>query len=474
MKVTCELKPLALISCFVLLASFFLVPILHKTTFYNYAFTGDSLIKALSRKADQNDLKCMENDINDKTCPFSQTSDDSIPTESFGIVVFQHHWTAGLNEKVMPRILKKETGIETDLTSPKEAGFAITKAKELASQGKRKQAKKLFEHALSLKPKSIVALNSYGEFLEDEDVVKADLLFQRTLSYQPGHKTAIANRQRTAPLVAQHDKLIFDELDSKKAELYKFSAHHPTLRSYMKESYYHHVFHTVALEGNKLTLEEMRYIIDHRAGLQGKSLNEHNEVLGLSEALQFVNNTLLLKNEVTVQDIKNLHKRVMGRNDPVIAGEFRSSQVFVGNHIPPDPLEVEELMLEFERWLNSDSSQQLHPVERAALAHYRFVFIHPFLDGNGRTGRLLMNLILMKEGIPPVSIQVRDRWTYYQTLTQANEGDVRPFVRFVATCTRQTLDDYLLVARLPRMRVEDKNRKIFQVDEKEGLDGEYG
>ena len=166
MKVTCELKPLALISCFVLLASFFLVPILHKTTFYNYAFTGDSLSIALSRKADQNDLKCMENDINDKTCPFSQTSDDSIPTESFGIVVFQHHWTAGLDEKVMPRILKKETGIETDLTSPKEAGFAITKAKELASQGKRKQAKKLFEHALSLKPKSIVALNSYGEFLE--------------------------------------------------------------------------------------------------------------------------------------------------------------------------------------------------------------------------------------------------------------------------------------------------------------------
>ena len=73
-----------------------------------------------------------------------------------------------------------------------------------------------------------------------------------------------------------------------------------------------------------------------------------------------------------------------------------------------------------------------------------------------------------------MSIQVGDRWTYYQTLTQANEGDVRPFVRFVAACTRQTLDDYLLVARLPRMRVEDKNRKIFQVDEKEGSDGGYG
>ena len=82
-----------------------------------------------------------------------------------------------------------------------------------------------------------------------------------------------------------------------------------------------------------------------------------------------------------------------------------------------------------------------------------------------------MNLILMKEGIPPVSIQVGDRWQYYQTLNQANEGDVRPFVRFVATCTRQTLDDYLMVARLPRMRVEDKNKKIFQVGGEKVLEG---
>ena len=165
MKVTCELKPLTLICCLVLLASLFLVPILHKTTFNNYAFFGDLSITS-NRKTDENDLKCMENDRTDNTCPFNQNSDDSIPAESFGIVVFQHHWTTGLNEKVIPQILKRENRIETDLTSPKEAGFAIAKAKELASQGKRKQAKKLFEHALSLKPKSIVALNSYGEFLE--------------------------------------------------------------------------------------------------------------------------------------------------------------------------------------------------------------------------------------------------------------------------------------------------------------------
>ena len=119
-------------------------------------------------------------------------------------------------------------------------------------------------------------------------------------------------------------------------------------------------------------------------------------------------------------------------------------------------------MSEFEEWINSESALQLHPVEHAALAHYRFVFIHPFIDGNGRTGRLLMNLILMKQGIPPVNIQTKDRWIYYQTLTQANEGDIRPFVRFIARCTKQTLDDYLLVAKLPKLSVEDKHRSIFQ------------
>ena len=163
MKVTCEIKPLVLVSCLLLLASLILVPIFHKTTSNKYNFIDESFSKTLKRKSDQDDLKCMENDRSIKTCPLDQ---NSLPTESFGIVVFQHHWSTKLNEKVLPEILKKEKTAENDLTSFKEASFAISKAKELASQGKRKLAKKLFEHALSLKPKSIVALNSYGEFLE--------------------------------------------------------------------------------------------------------------------------------------------------------------------------------------------------------------------------------------------------------------------------------------------------------------------
>lgn len=100
-------------------------------------------------------------------------------------------------------------------------------------------------------------------------------------------------------------------------------------------------------------------------------------------------------------------------------------------------------MTEFVEWLNNDGTLRIHPVELAALAHYKFVIIHPFVDGNGRTARLLMNLILMQAGFPPVVIPVEDRLRYYETLKLANEGDLRPFIRLIASCTEKTLDNYL-------------------------------
>lgn len=122
---------------------------------------------------------------------------------------------------------------------------------------------------------------------------------------------------------------------------------------------------------------------------------------------------------------------------------FRRTQVYVGNHIPPGPRELPTLMSNFEEWLNSEQAHELHPVKMAAIAHYKLVHIHPFTDGNGRTSRLLMNTILMKYGYPPVVIQKQQRLQYYNYLQMANEGDIRPFIRFIAECTEKTLDLYL-------------------------------
>ena len=97
----------------------------------------------------------------------------------------------------------------------------------------------------------------------------------------------------------------------------------------------------------------------------------------------------------------------------------------------------------FVDWLNSIPTMSIHPVRLSALAHYKLVHIHPFVDGNGRTSRLLMNLVLMQAGFPPVIIRRADRDIYYNHLVTANEGDIRPFIRFIAHCTEKTLDAYL-------------------------------
>ena len=133
----------------------------------------------------------------------------------------------------------------------------------------------------------------------------------------------------------------------------------------------------------------------------------------------------------------------MGHVDPTEGGYMRRTQVYIGDHVPPPPSEVQVLMDEFVLWLNSPHAMQLHPIKYAALAHYKLVYIHPFVDGNGRTSRLLLNYILMQAGFPPVIIRKEDRVMYYQVLETGNEGDIRPFVRFIADCSDRTLDFYL-------------------------------
>ncbi|CAK8686450.1 unnamed protein product [Clavelina lepadiformis] len=379
------------------------------------------------------------------------------PTQNFGIVVALETIDGPeLSHELTTAVTQAKKSAE-DSALLEEARICMKRAVEFSEHGNRKLAYKLFKHALALNPKFSEALNEFGQFLEEENVVQADMLYQRAVSYDPSHTTALENRRRTEPVVAEHDKKVFSQIDAMKQDLYKYSAHHPTLRSAMKEFYYHHVYHTIALEGNTLSVEEIRSIIDHRKAIAGKSIAEHNEVIGVTEALNYLNNTLLMKiGNITVTDIKNIHRRVLGFVDPIRAGEFRTNQVFVGGHIPPHPNDVDVYMDQFEEWLNSPEVLDLHPVEFAAIAHYRLVYIHPFVDGNGRTARLLMNFILMKHGFPPVSIEVKDRWEYYECLIAANDGDIRPFVRFIAQCTIRTLEDYLFVAELPYIYMQEE------------------
>ncbi|KAJ7309838.1 hypothetical protein JRQ81_007910 [Phrynocephalus forsythii] len=339
-------------------------------------------------------------------------------------------------------VLKPKVSAEVKL----EAKAALNQALAMKREGKREKAHKLFVHALKMDPDYVDALTEFGLFSEEEkDILQADYLYSKALTLSPHDEKALVSRDRTLPLVEEIDQRFFSIIDSKVQKVMSIPKGSSALRRVMEESYYHHIYHTVAIEGNTLTLSEIRHIIETRYAVPGKSLVEQNEVIGMHAAMKYVNATLVSRiGSVALGDILEIHRRVLGYVDPVEAGRFRTTQVFVGHHLPPHPRDVEKQMREFVHWMNSEDAMGLHPVEFAALAHYKLVYIHPFVDGNGRTSRLLMNLILMQAGYPPITIRKEQRAEYYHVLEVANEGDVRPFIRFIAKCTETTLDMLLI------------------------------
>jgi len=340
-----------------------------------------------------------------------------------------------------------------DASSNAEAVNSLNAALEMRRLNKNLKAKKLFLHALALAPRNPRTLLHYGLFLEEfgrdgNDLVEADHQYARAVAFSSIdldiQSEAVAARKRTASKVEIIDDMVLKRIDKKKLQFLDIRADSAALKRAKKEAYFQYIYHTVGIEGNTMNLAQTRSILETKLAVAGKSIMEHNEILGMDSALKYINNTLVDKiGDITLQDILEMHKRVIGNVDPVEAGLFRRTQVYVGDHVPPPPSVVYTMVTKFVDWLNSIPAMSLHPVKLAALAHYKLVHIHPFVDGNGRTSRLLMNLVLMQAGFPPVIIRRADRDIYYNHLVTANEGDIRPFIRFIAHCTEKTLDAYL-------------------------------
>ena len=193
------------------------------------------------------------------------------------------------------------------------------------------------------------------------------------------------------------DSVMLAKIDLKQEQLMMIPIANGALRRIKKEAYFQYIHHTVAIEGNTFTLAETRMVLETKLSIGGKSILEHNEILGLDLALRFINTTLVHRGgNITLNDILQIHQRVLGHSNPLDAGQLRKTQVYVSDHIPPPPTRLQILMENFVKWLNSKEAEQLHPIKYAALAHYKLVYIHPFLDGNGRTARLIMNFLLMQ------------------------------------------------------------------------------
>ena len=203
-------------------------------------------------------------------------------------------------------------------------------------------------------------------------------------------------------------------------------------------------YHSNAIEGNTLTLQETRLILETGLTIGGKSLREHFEVTNHRNAIHFVQALVEDDETPTPFRVRQIHQLVLAQIDEVNAGQYRHLPVRIAGsaHTPPDGWEVESLMLGWGDWLRAES-RSLHPVERAALAHHKLVAIHPFIDGNGRTARLVMNLLLMQDGYPPTIIEQKSRGAYYRVLAQADSQKDGPLVNFVGRAVERSLTLYL-------------------------------
>jgi len=204
-------------------------------------------------------------------------------------------------------------------------------------------------------------------------------------------------------------------------------------------------YHSNAIEGSTLTLAETRLILLDGLTVGGKTLREHLEAINHKHAIDFVEALARKAEPITERDIRQIHALILRTIDDENAGRYRQGQVYIAGseYVPPKAPFVPMLMEELVAWLNSEEATRLHPVERAALAHFRLVHIHPFVDGNGRTARLLMNLLLMRDGYPPAVIRREERGRYFDALDEAHWGNTEPFVVFVAEVENRSLDMWL-------------------------------
>ncbi|MBD3331172.1 Fic family protein [Candidatus Peregrinibacteria bacterium] len=205
-------------------------------------------------------------------------------------------------------------------------------------------------------------------------------------------------------------------------------------------------YNSNAIEGNSLTLKETYWIIQQGITVKGKPLKDHLEAKNHKEALDYLYELIGHKRASTISEnlIKTLHSLVIQDIDKRIAGRYRDRDVFIAgtDHTPPSSFEVPIKMAELIKWAKNNI-KKMNIVEFSAILHHKFVHIHPFEDGNGRTGRLLMNVFLMRYGFPLVIIQNNDRQKYYRVLAMADKGNYKPLVNFIAQTVLRSLNIYL-------------------------------
>jgi len=203
------------------------------------------------------------------------------------------------------------------------------------------------------------------------------------------------------------------------------------------------------IEGNTLTLRETQLVINEGITISGKSMREHLEAINHKEAILLVEDIVQQRTEFSAYVLKQIHALVLHSIDRDNAGQYRKVPVMIAGskHLPPQPYLLQPLMEDYFIFYHTHKDK-LHTVVLAAEMHERLVTIHPFIDGNGRTSRLIMNLILLQKGYPLAIItgDYESRMAYYDALEKVqSEPDKASFIGLIAEIVREGLMRYIKV-----------------------------
>lgn len=236
----------------------------------------------------------------------------------------------------------------------------------------------------------------------------------------------------------------FDEVDNLKKELdSKRPLPKETLKSLRESINLEWTYNSNGIEGNTLTLRETQVVLEGIT-IGGKSIKEHLEAINHEHAILYLDDLVKDKNPINEWNIKSIHQLILKGIDNDNAGQYRKENVTIKGavHVPPDYLQLPELMEKLI--INYNTWNKYHPIIKASLLHGELVKIHPFVDGNGRTSRLLMNLDLMNSGYLPVIIKKESRLKYYEALDKAHTTDnYTDFVKLVNKLEVEMLKKYL-------------------------------
>ncbi|TDX44400.1 Fic family protein [Orenia marismortui] len=239
---------------------------------------------------------------------------------------------------------------------------------------------------------------------------------------------------------------MFKEIDRKKKIIEeKRPLPKNTLKSIREKLFLEWTYNSNAIEGNTLTLSETKVVLEDGITIGGKTLKEHLEVINHKEAIMYMEDIIRENEDLSERQIKSIHHLILKGIDDENAGRYRREKVVISGatHIPPSPIRIAEQMEGLVKWYY-EGGQDLHTVERASKLHTDFVKIHPFIDGNGRTARVLLNFELMKNGYPIIIIKNEDRAKYYESLDKAHiTEDYSDFVKLIGNALNRSLDLYL-------------------------------